>query len=124
MNYELGKRTTPAVSEYGTPFGKGETTLPESEFGTPFGKGETTPAVSEYGTPFGKGDAAQFPPSRPPSPIPPAIKSRPSDAGNAPTPEKPAGEPQDFFEEKLQRPVVMPKVEKRYTSDPYREPLQ
>ena len=108
MNYELGKRTTPAVSEYGTPFGKGE----------------TTSAVSEYGTPFGKGDAAQFPPSRPPSPIPPAIKSRPSDAGNAPTPEKPAGEPQDFFEEKLQRPVVMPKVEKRYTSDPYREPLQ
>ncbi|HBV01331.1 MAG TPA: hypothetical protein DEF00_02990 [Candidatus Taylorbacteria bacterium] len=72
---------------------------------------------------------------RPPAPKPPIApkpfqpsapgeKRRPSDIGPLSVPEKPTDEPNDFLEEKLQRPVTMPKEEKHYSSDPYREPLE
>ena len=50
-------------------------------------------------------------------------KSRPNEMG-VPLPTiKPQEEPKDFLEQKLQAPMGLPREEKRYTADPYREPL-
>ncbi len=50
-------------------------------------------------------------------------KSRPNDTV-AFAPAKPKPEPQDFLDQKLEAPMSVPRDEKRYTADPYREPLQ
>ncbi len=92
----------------------------------------TTPTVSEYGTPFVKGDNIVVPKPpmppvpRPPVPPTPTLKIRPqSESATLPPPAtapKTGGE-MDFLDQKLQARVSLPKEEKRYTTDPYREPL-
>ena len=64
-----------------------------------------------------------MPPIPPRAPISSLEKSRPSDADTGRAPIKPADTPQDFLDQKLQTPMSVPKEEKRYTTDPYREPL-
>ncbi len=49
-------------------------------------------------------------------------KMRPQSEGIA-LPPKPKVDTDDFLDQKLQTPVTMPREEKRYTVDPYREPL-
>ncbi len=64
--------------------------------------------------------------SSPTVPVPSFLpeKSRPIDTVPTFTPPKPKAEPQDFLNQKLKNPLTLPHEEKRYTSDPYREPLQ
>ena len=50
-------------------------------------------------------------------------KVRPQSEGALPR-EMPAQEPQNFLDEKLAGPSGLPREEKDYTTDPYREPLQ
>ena len=75
----------------------------------------TTPPVSEYGTPFGKGDKTR----------PQSESSAPPQSATIPlsSPLKRGGEEEkDFLDQKLQAPMAIPKEEKRFTTDPYREP--
>ena len=51
-------------------------------------------------------------------------KTRPSETAVNPPESKPDTLPQDFLDEKLQASVSLPRDEKRYTTDPYREPLE
>ncbi|MDO8594651.1 MAG: hypothetical protein Q7R93_04025 [bacterium] len=50
-------------------------------------------------------------------------KLRPASGNTVSFPPKPVAAPQNFLDQKLQSSVSLPKEEKRYTSDPYREPL-
>lgn len=72
---------------------------------------------------------------RPPAPTPAASASvrspqpvnvpkvRPASDGSAPSAPKPPS-PDDFLTEKMQAPMGIPREEKKYTVDPYREPLE
>ena len=56
-------------------------------------------------------------------PTTPAQKARPQSEVPSYT-SVPTPPPQDFLDQKLQTPVALSREEKRYTTDPYREPLQ
>jgi len=62
---------------------------------------------------------------KPPAPLAPLQKARPqSESGTPPVPTAPKKETETgFLDQKLQTPMASPREEKRYTSDPYREPL-
>ena len=139
MNYELGKTKTTAISEsplirgalpssaggvlqptprgLGTPFVKEQQPTPPKTAAPPLLRGITTPAPIGIGVaPFIKGDGEGGRGG--------ARKIRPqSEVAFPQVPQKPRPEPQDFLEQKLNAPMAMPKEERRYTSDPYREPL-
>ncbi|MDO8619873.1 MAG: hypothetical protein Q7R64_00820 [bacterium] len=62
-----------------------------------------------------------------PAPATPAEKARPQSESATPPivlAEKKSEGEMDFLDQKLQAPMAMPRTEKRYTTDPYREPLQ
>ncbi|KKW10976.1 MAG: hypothetical protein UY50_C0023G0022 [Parcubacteria group bacterium GW2011_GWA2_49_9] len=91
-------------------------------------RGITTPAPADGSTPFTR---------QPPKAAPFAKgdgdgdKTRPQSESNTPPLRQPADSPQmngeeeeDFLDQKLQAPMSLPREEKRYSTDPYREPLQ
>jgi len=59
---------------------------------------------------------------RPPQPTP-AAKFRPASEGSASVAAK-TPSPDDFLSQKLQAPMGLPREEKKYTVDPYREPIE
>lgn len=61
---------------------------------------------------------------RNPTPIAPAQKARPQSESLTPPTPPAKGKADDFLSQKLQAPMSTPREEKRYTTDPYREPLQ
>ena len=82
------------------------------------------------GTSFNKGGMGELRPTTPP-PIPPLAPTTPPrglprrDSGQVGTPPRAGGEdePEDLIEQKLAGPTGAAHTEKRYTIDPYREPL-
>ncbi len=91
---------------------------------------ETTPAVSEYAV-YDYSNAPNNNPSRQPTLVRgiKGDKVRPQSEAPQSSPASPAKNEnekveEDFLDQKLQAPMAVPKEERHYSSDPYREPLQ
>ncbi len=78
---------------------------------------ETAPTISEFSTSLGRGTGDRELNAKR-STLNASLQSE-----VAFPPPKPKAEPQDFLDQKLEVPMGIPKEEKSYTTDPYREPL-
>ncbi len=84
-----------------------------------------TPVVPK--PPVAPAPSSSFPPPpKPPVSVAPVMKARPESESSTPSASTPQKQDSgaSFLDQKLQAPMASPREEKRYTSDPYREPLQ